>query len=127
MIMKELPKITTVYSPDAAGWAEICEAVWVGFIESGSLGWCDEILYDHNRWDLKDGQSVVSDNFPVTLHEEGETDSWFVGFAFDIIHRGIDRLDDTRKQQAMTDIGLLDANDYDYIVQLGLFGEEVYC
>ena len=42
---------------------------------------------------------------------------------------GINLLDPERQRLALTvsELGQLDANDYDYIIQLGVFGKEVYC
>ena len=49
--------------------------------------------------------------------------------AFDVIVDGINLLDPDRQRMALTvsELGQLDANDYDYIIQLGVFGKEVYC
>ena len=49
--------------------------------------------------------------------------------AFDVIVDGINLLDPERQRKALTvdELGQLDANDYDYIIQLGVFGKEVYC
>ena len=49
--------------------------------------------------------------------------------AFDVIVDGINLLDPHRQRLALTvdELGQLDANDYDYIIQLGVFGKEVYC
>jgi hypothetical protein len=48
--------------------------------------------------------------------------------AFDVIVDGINLLDPERQRLALTvdELGQLDANDYDYIIQLGVFGKEVY-
>ena len=49
--------------------------------------------------------------------------------AFDVIFNGIKLLDADRQRQALTtsELGQLDAIDCDLIIQLGVFGKEVYC
>jgi len=126
--------IAVEYSPSRDEWAEIAEAIWVGALEGGSNHW---IAYIHtNQNDLKCGHTVVDKNFEIVIHNEyesswdddDETDTHRVK-AFDVIVDGINLLDPERQRMALTvsELGQLDANDYDLIIQLGVFGKEVYC
>jgi hypothetical protein len=122
-----LPVIKTEYAPTREEWAEICEGIWVGALEGGSNHWIDYIDTGDN--DLKDGKQIVEKNFEVIMHvDDGEPKPtrWHRN-SFDVIVEGLNRLDPMRQNLAYTDLGQLDANDYDYIIQLGVFGKEVYC
>ena len=133
---KFYPTISVEYSPSRDEWAKIAEAIWVGALEGGSNHW---IAYIHTGGHvLKSGFDVVDSNFEIVIHEdngsyygygtEEETETHRVK-AFDVIVDGISRLDPERQRLALTvsELGQLDANDYDYIIQLGVFGKEVYC
>ena len=121
-----LPVIKTEYAPTREEWAEICEGIWIGALEGGSNYWID---YIHTKGhDLKCGYTVVDKNFDIVIHIDGEEDEIpTYRKAFDVIVEGLNRLDPMRQNLAYTDLGQLDANDYDYIIQLGVFGKEVYC
>ena len=123
--------IAVEYSLSRDEWAEICEAIWVGALEGGSNHWINYILTGGHV--LKSGFDVVDSNFEIVIHEDDggfdeETETHRVK-AFDVIVDGIKLLDPTRQRLALTvdELGQLDANDYDYIIQLGVFGKEVYC
>ena len=119
------PTITVEYSPSRDEWAEIAEAIWVGALEGGSNHWIDYIHVSGHV--LKSGYDVVDSNFDVVIHHnEDEVEKVK---AFDVIVDGINLLDPERQRMALTvsELGQLDANDYDYIIQLGVFGKEVYC
>lgn len=123
-----LPVIQTEYAPTREEWAEICEGIWIGALEGGSNYWID---YIHTKGhDLKCGYTVVDKNFEIVIHHginrHGDANIERVK-AFDVIVEGLNRLDPMRQNLAYTDLGQLDANDYDYIIQLGVFGKEVYC
>jgi len=134
---KFYPTIMVEYTPSREEWAQIAEAIWVGALEGGSNHW---IAYIHTGGhDLKTGSDVVDSNFEVVIHEDDgfipdgsfddeETETHRVK-AFDVIVDGINLLDPERQRLALTvdELGQLDANDYDYIIQLGVFGKEVYC
>ena len=131
---KVYPTITVEYSPSREEWMEIAEAIWVGALEGGSNHW---IAYIHTGGhDLKTGSDIVDSNFEIVIHNEyesswdddDETETHRVK-AFDVIVDGINLLDPERQRLALTvdELGQLDANDYDYIIQLGVFGKEVYC
>lgn len=129
---KFYPTIMVEYTPSREEWAEICEAIWVGALEGGSNHW---IAYIHTGGHvLKSGFDVVDSNFEIVIHEDDgsfddeETETHRVK-AFDVIVDGINLLDPERQRMALTvdELGQLDANDYDYIIQLGVFGKEVYC
>ena len=126
---KFYPTITVEYSPSREEWAQIAEAIWVGAMEGGSNHW---IAYIHTGGHvLKSGFDVVDSNFEIVIHEDDgweETETHRVK-AFDVIVDGINLLDPERQRKALTvdELGQLDANDYDYIIQLGVFGKEVYC
>ena len=130
---KFYPTISVEYTPSREEWMEIAEAIWVGALEGGSNHW---IAYIHTGGhDLKTGSDIVDSNFEIVIHEEDED----LGAdeeleiqrvkAFDVIVDGINLLDPERQRLALTtsELGQLDANDYDYIIQLGGFGKEVYC
>ena len=120
--------IAVEYSPSRDEWAEICEAIWVGALEGGSNHWINYILTGGHV--LKSGFDVVDFNFEIVIHINGEEDEIpTYRKAFDVIFEGIKRLDPKRQRMALTvdELGQLDANDYDYIIQLGVFGKEVYC
>ncbi len=134
---KFYPTIMVEYTPTKAEWEEIAEAIWIGALEGGSNHW---IAYIHteDEFDLKNGYSVVEYNFDIVIHED---DGSYYGYgteeecvshrvkAFDVIVDGINLLDPERQRLALDvgELGQLDANDYDYIIQLGVFGKEVYC
>lgn len=132
---KYYPVITVEYSPSRDEWAEIAETIWVGALEGGSNYWVDYIHVSGHV--LKSGYDVVDSNFDIVIHhgsegwgeplEEDETVEYVK--AFDVIVDGINLLDPDRQRMALTvsELGQLDANDYDYIIQLGVFGKEVYC
>lgn len=132
---KFYPTITVEYSPSREEWAQIAEAIWVGALEGGSNHWIDYIHTGGHV--LKSGFDVVDSNFNVAIHhgsegwgeplEEDESVEYMK--AFDVIVDGINLLDPERQRMALTvdELGQLDANDYDYIIQLGVFGKEVYC
>lgn len=130
----KLPTIHLVYSPNREEWEEIAETIWVGALEGGSNYWIDDVIIKSSNVSLKKGFHVVQWNFPVAIvHgsdgwgdalEEDESVEYVR--AFDVIVEGIAALDDRRRGLVFTDIGQLDANDYDLIIQLGVFGEEVY-
>jgi len=132
---KFFPTITVEYSPSREEWAQIAEAIWVGALEGGSNHWIDYIHTGGHV--LKSGFDVVDSNFNVAIHhgsdgwgeplEEDESVEYMQ--AFDVIVDGINLLDPERQRLALTvdELGQLDANDYDYIIQLGVFGKEVYC
>jgi hypothetical protein len=132
---KFYPTITVEYSPSREEWAQIAEAIWVGALEGGSNHWIDYIHTGGHV--LKSGFDVVDSNFNVAIHhgsdgwgeplEEDESVEYMQ--AFDVIVDGINLLDPERQRLALTvdELGQLDANDYDYIIQLGVFGKEVYC
>ena len=128
---KFYPTITVEYSPSRDEWAQIAEAIWVGALEGGSNHW---IAYIHTGGHvLKSGFDVVDSNFEIVIHEDDggfdeETETHRVK-AFDVIVDGINLLDPERQRLALTvsELGQLDANDYDYIIQLGVFGKGVYC
>ena len=132
---KFFPTITVEYSPSREEWAQIAEAIWVGALEGGSNHWIDYIHTGGHV--LKSGFDVVDSNFNIAIHhgsdgwgeplEEDESVEYMQ--AFDVIVDGINLLDPERQRLALTvdELGQLDANDYDYIIQLGVFGKEVYC
>ena len=120
--------IAVEYSLSRDEWAEICKAIWVGALEGGSNHWINYILTGGHV--LKSGFDVVDSNFEIVIHINGEEDEIpTYRKAFDVIFEGIKRLDPKRQRMALTvdELGQLDANDYDYIIQLGVFGKEVYC
>ena len=131
---KVYPTITVEYSPTKEEWEEIAEAIWIGALEGGSNHWIDGI-HTEDEFDLKNGYSVVEYNFDIAIHHgsEGWGDDDEVEVekvkAFDVIVDGINLLDPERQRLALTvdELGQLDAIDYDYIIQLGVFGKEVYC
>jgi len=128
------PTISVEYSPTKEEWEEIVGAIWVGALEGGSNHWIDGI-HTEGKFDLKNGYSVVEYNFDIAIHHGsdgwGDDDEVEVekAKAFDVIVDGINLLDPERQRLALTvdELGQLDANDYDYIIQLGVFGKEVYC
>jgi len=131
---KFYPTISVEYSPTKEEWEEIAETIWIGALEGGSNHWIDGI-HTEDEFDLKNGYSVVEYNFDIAIHHgsEGWGDDDEVEVekvkAFDVIVDGINLLDPHRQRLALTvdELGQLDANDYDYIIQLGVFGKEVYC
>ena len=132
---KFYPTIMVEYTPTKEEWEEIVGAIWIGALEGGSNYWIDYIHTDGNN--LKSSYDVVEFNFDIAIHhgsegwgeplEEDETVEYVK--AFDVIVDGINLLDPDRQRMALTvsELGQLDANDYDYIIQLGVFGKEVYC
>jgi len=129
---KVYPTISVEYSPTKEEWEEIAEAIWIGALEGGSNHWIDGI-HTEDEFDLKNGYSVVEYNFDIAIHHGsegwGDDDEVEKVKAFDVIVDGINLLDPERQRLALTvdELGQLDANDYDYIIQLGVFGKEVYC
>jgi len=129
---KFYPTISVEYSPTKEEWEEIAEAIWIGALEGGSNHWIDGI-HTEDEFDLKNGYSVVEYNFDIAIHHGsegwGDDDEVEKVKAFDVIVDGINLLDPERQRLALTvdELGQLDANDYDYIIQLGVFGKEVYC
>ena len=130
---KFYPTITVEYSPTKEEWEEIAETIWITALEGGSNHWIDSIhTYGNN---LKSSYDVVEFNFDIAIHHGsdgwGDDDEVEVEKvkAFDVIVDGINLLDPERQRKALTvdELGQLDANDYDYIIQLGVFGKEVYC
>ena len=120
--------IAVEYSPSRDDWAKIAETIWITALEGGSNHWIDYIHTGGHV--LKSGFDVVDSNFEIVIHIDGEEDEIpFYRKAFDVIFEGINRLDPERQRMALTvdELGQLDANDYDYIIQLGVFGKEVYC
>lgn len=128
---KSYPTVSVEYSPSRDEWAEIAEAIWVGALEGGSNHWIDYIHVSGHV--LKSGYDVVDSNFDIVIHHgsEGWGDESEVekAKAFDVIVDGIWLLDPERQRMALTvsELGQLDAIDCDYIIQLGVFGKEVYC
>ena len=127
------PTIMVEYSPTKEEWEEIVGAIWIGALEGGSNHWIDGIhTYGNN---LKSSYDVVEFNFDIAIHHGsdgwGDDDEVEVEKvkAFDVIVDGINLLDPERQRLALTvdELGQLDANDYDLIIQLGVFGKEVYC
>ena len=129
---KFYPTIMVEYTPTKEEWEEIAEAIWIGALEGGSNHWIDGI-HTEDEFDLKNGYSVVEYNFDIAIHHGsegwGDDDEVEKVKAFDVIVDGINLLDPERQRLALTvdELGQLDANDYDYIIQLGVFGKEVYC
>jgi len=130
--MSKLPTVTIIHAPTREEWADIAGCIWIGALEGGSNHW---IAYIHTGGhDLKTGSDVVDNNFEIVIHNEyesswdddDETETHRVK-AFDVILDGITLLDGKRQVQVFEDIGQLDAYDYDLIIQLGVFGKEVYC
>ena len=122
-----LPTITVVHAPTQEEWFEIAEGIWVGALEGGSNHWIEYIHTGGN--DLKSGKEIVEKNFEVIIHvDDGEPQPtrWYRN-SFDVIVEGVARLDDHRRGLVFSDLGQLDAYDYDYIIQLGTFGKEVFC
>jgi len=128
---KFYPTVSVEYSPSGDEWEEIAETIWITALEGGCNHWIDYIHTHQN--DLKCGHTVVDKNFDIVIHhgsdgwgDESEVDK---AKAFDVIVDGIWLLDPERQRMALTvsELGQLDANDCDYIIQLGVFGKEVYC
>ena len=122
-----LPKITIDHAPTKEEWIEIAECIWIGALEGGSNYWIDYIDTGDN--DLKDGKQIVEKNFKIIMHvDDGEPQPtrWHRN-SFDVIVEGIARLDYHRRGLVFSDLGQLDASDYDYIIQLGTYGKEVFC
>ena len=125
---KFYPTIMVEYSPTKEEWEEIAEAIWVGALEGGSNHWID---YIHTGGQFEICVSMLSSSILIssfTWHDGVMMRSRKVK-AFDVIVDGINLLDPERQRLALTvdELGQLDANDYDYIIQLGVFGKEVYC
>ena len=132
--------IAVEYSPSRDEWAKIAETIWITALEGGSNHWIDYIHCGGHV--LKSGFDVVDSNFDITIHHgtEGWGDDVVDGInvdevevekvkAFDVIVDGISRLDPERQRLALTvdELGQLDSIDCDLIIQLGVFGKEVYC
>ena len=123
--MSKLPTVTIIHAPTREEWADIAGCIWIGALEGGSNHWIEGIHTNGN--DLKSGYEIVDKNFEVVIHvEDYEPVRWYRN-AFDVILDGITLLDGKRQVQVFEDIGQLDAYDYDYIIQLGVFGKEVFC
>ena len=128
---KFYPTVSVEYSPTKEEWYEIAETIWITALEGGCNHWIDYIHTHQN--DLKCGRTVVDKNFDIVIHHgsDGRGDESEVekAKAFDVIVDGIWLLDPERQRMALTvsELGQLDANDCDYIIQLGVFGKEVYC
>ena len=123
------PTVTVVkkYSPTPEEWFDIAECIWVGALEGGSNHWIEYIDIGDN--DLKEGKEIVEKNFEVIMYvDDGEPQPtrWYRN-SFDVIVDGIALLDDHRRGLVFSDLGQLDAYDYDLIIQLGTFGKEVFC
>ena len=124
--------IAVEYSPSRDDWAKIAETIWITALEGGSNHWIDYVHCGGHV--LKSGFDVVDSNFDITIHhgsegwgdDDVETEKVK---AFDVIFDGIKLLDADRQRQALTTsvLGQLDAIDCDLIIQLGVFGKEVYC
>ena len=124
--------IAVEYSPSRDDWAKIAETIWITALEGGSNHWIDYVHCGGHV--LKSGFDVVDSNFDITIHhgsegwgdDDVETEEVK---AFDVIFDGIKLLDADRQRQALTtsELGQLDAIDCDLIIQLGVFGKEVYC
>ena len=124
--------IAVEYSPSRDDWAKIAETIWITALEGGSNHWIDYIHVSGHV--LKSGYDVVDSNFDIVIHhgsegwgdDDVETEEVK---AFDVIFDGIKLLDADRQRQALTtsELGQLDAIDCDLIIQLGVFGKEVYC
>ncbi len=124
--------IAVEYSPSRDDWAKIAETIWITALEGGSNHWIDYVHCGGHV--LKSGFDVVDSNFDITIHhgsegwgdDDVETEKVK---AFDVIFDGIKLLDADRQRQALTtsELGQLDAIDCDLIIQLGVFGKEVYC
>ena len=120
--------IAVEYSPSRDEWIEIAETIWITALEGGSNHWIDYIHTGGHV--LKSGLDVVDSNFEIVIHIDGEEDEIpFYRKAFDVIFEGINRLDPERQRMALTvdELGQLDSIDCDLIIQLGVFGKEVYC
>jgi hypothetical protein len=123
--MSKLPTVTIIHAPTREEWADIAGCIWIGALEGGSNHWIEGIHTKGN--DLKSGYEIVDKNFEVVIHvEDYEPVRWYRN-AFDVILDGITLLDGKRQVQVFEDIGQLDAYDYDLIIQLGVFGKEVFC
>ena len=123
--MSKLPTVTIIHAPTREEWADIAGCIWIGALEGGSNHWIEGIHTKGN--DLKSGYEIVDKNFEVVIHvEDYEPVRWYRN-AFDVILDGITLLDCKRQVQVFEDIGQLDAYDYDLIIQLGVFGKEVFC
>ena len=122
---KKMPTVTIIHAPTREEWADIAGCIWIGALEGGSNHWIEGIHTNGN--DLKSGLEIVDKNFEVVIHvEDYEPVRWYRN-AFDVIIDGITLLDGKRQVQVFEDIGQLDAYDYDLIIQLGVFGKEVFC
>ena len=123
--MSKLPTVTIIHAPTREEWGDIAGCIWIGALEGGSNHWIEGIHTKGN--DLKSGYEIVDKNFEVVIHvEDYEPVRWYRN-AFDVILDGITLLDGKRQVQVFEDIGQLDAYDYDLIIQLGVFGKEVFC
>ena len=123
--------ITIYRTPTDEWWAKTLENLWVTVLEGGSNYWVDKI--DHSmtpEYTLKNGAHLAA-NFEVKIHhgsddwepdDEGEVETVKT---FDVMYQGINLLPDKLKLVIAND-GDWDANDADYIFQLGVFGEVRY-
>ena len=119
--------IAVEYSLSREEWAEIAETIWITALEGGCNYWINYIHTHQNN--LKCGYTVVDNNFEIVIHVDGDDEETEKVKAFDVIFDGIKLLDPHRQRMALTvsELGQLDAIDCDLIIQLGVFGEEVYC
>lgn len=112
------------YTPKCQDWCDMAEAIWVTACQGGITYWCD---YIHTQGDhsIMDGEDIGR-NFYVTLHDAESDDRW-KGRSMDIIMDGIALLDlETKVKVVVNFEGILDADFADRVIQLGLFGEEVF-
>lgn len=121
------PVIKIEYRPTVSDWAEMAEAIWVTALEGGCNYWCDYIHTGGH--DLKDGMEIFK-NFPIVVHHNGDWDDdseTIEAKSFDVIWRGIDKLDAQTKMQIGDPRACdIDAEIADRIIQGGLFGEVIY-
>ena len=124
------PRILIQSNPDWGAWADICEAVWVTALEGGSTYWIDRFICD-DKFSIKSGTDLIK-NFEVHVHhgadywcsDDGEVTT---GKSLDIVALGIDGLrPDVKLSVMFPEIGDIDAEIADTIIQCGLFGSVVY-
>ena len=116
--------ISFEYTPTYGAWCYMAEAIWITACEGGITYWCEYIHTqgDHSIKDMDD----IGKNFFVTLHDAESDDRW-KGRSLDIIMDGIALLDPKTKVKVVKDFeGLLDADFADRVIQLGLFGKEIF-
>jgi len=116
--------ISFQHTPKYKDWCDMAEAIWITACQGGATRWCE---YIHTQGDhhIMDGEDIGK-NFYVTLHDAESDDRW-KGRSMDIIMDGIALLDIDLKAQVVMDFyGILDADFADRVIQLGLFGEEIF-